>query len=84
MFIYIYLGQTKDSLGTVNHILNNDDLSMILHAGDLSYADCHGNLWDTYGEMIGTYIYICMCVCTCVCTFICKCKCVYNIFFICG
>ena len=25
---------------------------MILHAGDLSYADCEQTLWDSYGEMI--------------------------------
>jgi hypothetical protein len=60
MYMYLfkkhhhYSGQTVDSLGTVNHILNNNELSMVLHAGDLSYADCNARKWDIYGELIGT------------------------------
>jgi len=45
------LGQTTNSLSTISHIIDND-IDMILHAGDLSYADCNQQLWDTYGEMI--------------------------------
>lgn len=46
------LGQTKDSISTVNHLLNDRSIRMILHAGDLSYADCNQPLWDSYGEII--------------------------------
>jgi len=45
------IGQTIHSLSTINHILK-ENISMILHAGDLSYADCNQTLWDLYGEMI--------------------------------
>jgi phosphodiesterase/alkaline phosphatase D-like protein len=44
------LGATNDSLSTVQHMMSNEKLSMILHAGDLSYADCNSPVWDTYGE----------------------------------
>jgi len=46
------LGQTDHSQETVNHIQNDRLVQMILHVGDLSYADCNQELWDTYGEMI--------------------------------
>ena len=46
------LGQTRYSSFTVDRILQNKDVKMILHAGDLSYADCNHSLWDSYGEMI--------------------------------
>jgi len=46
------IGQTKNSLSTINHIMKDKDINMILHAGDLSYADCDQQLWDSYGEMI--------------------------------
>jgi predicted phosphodiesterase len=46
------LGQTKDSFSTVNHLLNDRSIKLILHAGDLSYADCNQSLWDSYGEII--------------------------------
>jgi len=49
------LGQTQYSLSTINNILdavNNNKINMILHAGDLSYADCNQTLWDTYGNLI--------------------------------
>lgn len=46
------LGQTVDSESTLRHMIQNDALSMILHAGDLSYADCQQTLWDSYGQMI--------------------------------
>jgi len=46
------LGQTENSLSTMNHIMKDKNIQMILHAGDLSYADCNQPLWDSYGEMI--------------------------------
>jgi hypothetical protein len=46
------IGQTKHSISTINHIMSEKNISMILHAGDLSYADCNQELWDSYGEMI--------------------------------
>mmetsp|Transcript_2363 Transcript_2363/g.1695 ORF Transcript_2363/g.1695 Transcript_2363/m.1695 type:complete len:452 (+) Transcript_2363:54-1409(+) len=46
------LGQTTDSQSTMQHVMMNPDLGMILHAGDLSYADCNQTKWDTYGLMI--------------------------------
>lgn len=46
------LGQTTDSVTTLEHVLSNNDLQMVLHAGDLSYADCNQTAWDTYGETV--------------------------------
>jgi len=46
------IGQTKHSISTINHIMSEKNISMILHAGDLSYADCNQPLWDSYGKMI--------------------------------
>jgi hypothetical protein len=46
------LGTTTDSQSTMNHVLANNQLGLILHAGDLSYADCQQTVWDTYGVMI--------------------------------
>lgn len=46
------LGQTSDSHSTIQHVMQRSDLGMILHAGDLGYADCNQTLWDTYGEMV--------------------------------
>ena len=46
------LGQTKDSEKTLEHMSNNKDIQLILHAGDLSYADCNQALWDSFGELI--------------------------------
>lgn len=48
------LGNTVDSQTTVNHILSNGDINMVLHAGDLSYANCNQPLWDSYGVMVST------------------------------
>jgi len=45
------IGQTKHSLSTLSHLMKEHDVNMILHAGDLSYADCEQPLWDSYGEM---------------------------------
>jgi len=46
------LGQTTDSVKTLNHLIANQKLAMILHVGDLSYANCNHPEWDTYGIMI--------------------------------
>lgn len=46
------IGQTINSISTISHLLKEKDISMILHAGDLSYADCEQDLWDSYGVMI--------------------------------
>lgn len=46
------LGQTDDSKVTVDHILENQKLEMILHAGDMSYADCDQPRWDTWANMV--------------------------------
>jgi hypothetical protein len=46
------LGQTSDSEFTVQHINTNHLIQMVLHAGDLSYADCNQPLWDSYAEMV--------------------------------
>lgn len=46
------LGQTKDSELTLFHLSQNKNIQLILHPGDLSYADCNQQLWDSYGELI--------------------------------
>lgn len=46
------LGMTNDSISTLNHMILNPSLAMILHAGDLSYADCNQPKWDQYGVLI--------------------------------
>ncbi len=46
------LGQTEDSNSTLQHLADNKDLGLILHAGDLGYADCNQQLWDSYGVLI--------------------------------
>lgn len=46
------LGATNYSKRTVGHLLMNPSLQMILHAGDLSYADCNQPKWDLYGLMV--------------------------------
>jgi hypothetical protein len=46
------IGQTINSFSTINHLIKEPNINMILHTGDLSYADCDQPLWDSYGEMI--------------------------------
>lgn len=46
------IGQTVHSFSTINHLMKDQNINMILHAGDLSYADCEQPLWDSYGVMI--------------------------------
>eukprot|EP00656_Telonema_subtile_P033998 TRINITY_DN38140_c0_g1_i3.p1 TRINITY_DN38140_c0_g1~~TRINITY_DN38140_c0_g1_i3.p1 ORF type:complete len:420 (+),score=80.86 TRINITY_DN38140_c0_g1_i3:117-1376(+) len=45
------LGQTVDSNSTVRHMLQQE-AAVLLHAGDMSYADCDGGRWDRYFDMI--------------------------------
>jgi hypothetical protein len=45
------LGQTNDSISTLKHVFDSN-VSLVINVGDLSYADCNQNLWDSYGEMI--------------------------------
>ena len=46
------IGQTSDTTKTIGHLADSHKLDMILHAGDLSYADCNQKLWDSYGQLI--------------------------------
>jgi hypothetical protein len=46
------LGQTKFSASTLKHMISDNRISGIMHAGDLSYANCKQHLWDSYGKMI--------------------------------
>ena len=46
------IGQTADTEKTLTHLYKSNRLDMILHAGDLAYADCEQELWDTYGRLI--------------------------------
>jgi hypothetical protein len=46
------LGQTSDSKYTISHMSKQLYSNLILHVGDLSYADCNQTLWDSYGELI--------------------------------
>lgn len=46
------LGQTEDSRMTVARALLDSNAHMILHAGDMSYADCDLTRWETYFTMI--------------------------------
>jgi hypothetical protein len=45
------IGQTINSVTTINNLMR-ENTNMILHTGDLSYADCEQDLWDSYGNMI--------------------------------
>lgn len=44
------LGQTLDSEQTVRHLDADKSIQMILHAGDMSYADTNAARWDSYGQ----------------------------------
>jgi hypothetical protein len=46
------LGQTEDSMITVEHLQADSEMSVIVHAGDLAYADCNQTRWDTYNRMV--------------------------------
>eukprot|EP00239_Pterosperma_sp_CCMP1384_P010108 CAMPEP_0197862064 /NCGR_PEP_ID=MMETSP1438-20131217/38526_1 /TAXON_ID=1461541 /ORGANISM="Pterosperma sp., Strain CCMP1384" /LENGTH=309 /DNA_ID=CAMNT_0043479475 /DNA_START=157 /DNA_END=1086 /DNA_ORIENTATION=- len=45
------LGQTANSLDTVHHLIASAD-PVIVHVGDLSYADGYQPRWDTYANMV--------------------------------
>lgn len=46
------LGQTEDSVETMRHILQEPNVGIVLHAGDMSYADCDQHRWDSWFRMI--------------------------------
>ncbi len=46
------LGQTANSQSTVDHIQANRDVDMIMHVGDLSYADSVETRWDSWQELV--------------------------------
>lgn len=46
------LGGTADSIATMEHLIANPHLELILLAGDLSYADCTATKWDDWGNMV--------------------------------
>lgn len=46
------LGQTQYSKLTLKHLINQPDLTAILHAGDLSYADGVQPRWDRWGQLV--------------------------------
>jgi len=43
---------TDDSMSTLQHLIDNEELEMIVHVGDLSYADCDQTLWDSYANTV--------------------------------
>jgi len=46
------VGQTRNSKQTMDHMFAlKDSLDMILHAGDISYADFEQPRWDSYGRL---------------------------------
>lgn len=46
------LGTSQNSVSTIEHVLANpEQLSAIVHVGDLAYADGDAAEWDTYGEL---------------------------------
>lgn len=46
------VGQTEDSAATYNHILADTDVVSVIHAGDMSYADCDQERWDVWGRLV--------------------------------
>ncbi|GMH57501.1 hypothetical protein TrST_g3955 [Triparma strigata] len=45
------LGQTSDSASTVANIAK-EEVDFIAHAGDMSYADCDHDRWDSWFDMV--------------------------------
>ena len=45
------LGQTENSERTRDHMMESGS-TFIIHTGDLSYADCKQERWDTYAELM--------------------------------
>ncbi|KAJ0408015.1 hypothetical protein P43SY_000219 [Pythium insidiosum] len=46
------LGQTEYSEQTLQHLVNQANLTAIVHAGDLSYADGVQPRWDRWGKLV--------------------------------
>jgi len=46
------LGQTAHSAETAQRIMSGGAARMVVHAGDLSYADCDQPRWDSYGRLM--------------------------------
>jgi len=46
------LGQTINSMQTVKHMAEDEDINAILHAGDMSYSDCEQPRWDSWFQMV--------------------------------
>ncbi|CAM9492658.1 unnamed protein product [Scytosiphon promiscuus] len=46
------LGQTDNSAATLEAIDGDVSLDLVLHAGDLSYADCDHPRWDSFMRML--------------------------------
>ena len=46
------LGQTDDSALTVAAVAADETLRALLHAGDMSYADCDHVRWDSWGRLV--------------------------------
>lgn len=46
------IGQTSDSEVTLGRMMELPLPSLVLHAGDLSYADCDQERWDDWGRMV--------------------------------
>lgn len=49
------LGQTANSVDTMQHMMANPAIQAIVHAGDLSYADDDEPRWDSFQEMTAPY-----------------------------
>ncbi|KAF7804313.1 purple acid phosphatase 22-like [Senna tora] len=48
------LGQTEWTASTLKHV-NSSDYDVFLLPGDLSYADTHQPLWDSFGRLVEPY-----------------------------
>jgi hypothetical protein len=52
------VGQTEDSMSTLSSLLQevhaNSQLALLLHPGDISYADCQQPLWDYFMEHVAS------------------------------
>eukprot|EP00752_Nemacystus_decipiens_P008937 g7979.t1 len=47
------LGQTNDSRNTLDAIMEHQPaIDLVLHAGDLSYADCEQERWDSFMRLL--------------------------------
>jgi acid phosphatase type 7 len=46
------IGQTNDSLVTIDHLIADQESALLLLAGDTSYADCAPKLWDYWFNLM--------------------------------